>query len=288
MRLALIGCGLIGASAAWAMRRAKAVDTVFAYNRHMESALKAVELGIAERASPTIAEAVREADAVLIAVPVKAMKAIFEQVAEVLPPDAYVSDVGSVRGSVVADARAALGEAFCRYAPIHPIAGGEKMGIDAARADLFVGTNAISTPDDGMGDDAVQFWENLWSATGSKIVRMSVEEHDSIFASVSHLPHVLAFGYVDAIARLPDAERRFTFAGPGFKDFTRIAASSSAMWRDICLTNRAQVLAQLDHFTEKIAELRAAIEGGDAEGLDRIFERAASRRRLIINSKRPS
>lgn len=279
MRLALIGCGLIGASAAWSMRLAGVVDSVVAYNRHFEGAQKAVELGIADKAVYTIREAVEGADAVLVAVPVKVMYKIFAQVANFLGPKAYVTDVGSVRGSVVADAREAFAEAFPRYCPVHPIAGGEKMGIDAARADLFNGANAICTPLPETDPQAVQLWEHLWAATGSNIIRMSVAEHDSIFASVSHLPHVLSYALVDMVCDMPDSERRLALTGGGFRDFTRIAASSPVMWRDICLANREQLLENIDLYMEKLNVLRQAVADSDAARMDAIFTRAATVRR---------
>ncbi len=281
MRLALIGCGLIGTSAVWAMKSAHAVDTVVAYNRHIESAQKAVEIGAADVVAETMREAVAGADAVLLAVPVLAMRSVFEEIYPALGKDAVISDVGSVRASVVADARATLGNSVSGYCPVHPIAGGEKTGVDAAQLSLFVGANAIVTPLPETRPEARDIWKTLWASTGANLLEMSVAEHDSIFASVSHLPHVVAFALVDAILSMPNFQERLSLAGPGFRDTTRIAASSSVMWRDICLSNREAILTSLSQYEKSLKALHEAIEQSDAETIEAIFERCAKTRRNL-------
>ena len=281
MRLALIGCGLIGTSATWSMKQAGAVDTVTAYNRHIESARRAVDIGAADFVAETMREAVQGADAVLIAVPVLAIRSVFEEIAPVLADTTVISDVGSVRGSVVADARQTLGNAVCNYCPVHPIAGGEKTGVDAAVPSLFIGANAIVTPLEETTESAHATWRKLWAATGANILEMTVAEHDSIFASVSHLPHVVAFALVDAVLSMDNAQRRLHLAGPGFRDTTRIAASSSTMWRDICLSNREALLESLTHYKASLEALTDAVDKADGRRIAEIFERSASARREI-------
>ena len=281
MRLALIGTGLIGGSAAWAMKKAGVFTAVTACDLSLAAVEKAVAMGIADRAETSVAAAVADADAVMVAVPVLAMKSVFSEVARHVKPGALITDVGSVRGRVIDDARAALGEHFADYAPVHPIAGGEMPGVEYADPALFVNARAISTPAEGMRAEAAVFWEAAWKAAGSVIYRMTPEQHDAVFAAVSHLPHVLAYALVDAMEKAPDAEEKFSFVGAGFRDFTRIAASSPAMWRDICLANRDAVLTSLERFEAELSILKKAVAESDAEELNAIFTRASTRRRAV-------
>ncbi len=279
MRLALIGCGLIGTSAVWAMKKANVVDTVVAFNRHTESAEKAVQIGAADVVAKTMPEAVKGADAVLVAVPVLAMRSVFEVIRPSLKDGAFITDVGSVRASVVKDARETLGQAISGYCPVHPIAGGEKTGVGAAYPRLFENTNAIVTPLPETRPEAVAAWEKLWAATKAHIIHMSVEEHDSLFASVSHLPHVVSFALVDAILSMSEPQRRLSLAGSGFRDTTRIAASSPIMWRDICLSNRTALLECLAVYEKSLRALHTAIEKSDGKEIEAIFERSSRARK---------
>ena len=281
MRLTLIGTGLIGGSAAWAMKNAGVFDAVTACDLSLINAQCAVNRGIADRATTSIAEAMQEADAVMVAVPVLAIPKVFAAIAPYLRPGTPVTDVGSTRTLVITGARQALGEHCADYAPVHPIAGGEMPGIEYADADLFEGKKAISTPAPGMGEKARDFWEDAWFRSGSLIERMSPEEHDEIFAAVSHLPHVLAYGLVDAMAKTANASKKFSLVGAGFKDFTRIAASSPAMWRDICLANRDAILKSLALFEGEIHALHKMIARGDADAISEVFERASQARRTV-------
>lgn len=281
MRFALIGTGLIGASAAWAMKKKGVVTSVAAYDLSEESTRKALEMGIADEASPTLQACVQNADCVMVAVPVLAIETVMGQMAPFLGENTLVTDVGSVRGVVVEGARRALGSKFCNYAPVHPIAGGEMPGVDYADPELFVGAKAISTPTEAMSERAVRFWEEAWKAIGSDILRMSPAEHDAIFASVSHLPHLLSYAMVDSILQTGSAERKLSLAGAGFRDFTRIAASSPAMWVDIFRANRSAVLEALDYFEKDLAVLRKAVENDDKAALWDVFDRASKTRRRI-------
>lgn len=281
MRLALIGVGLIGASAAWAMKRGSVFETVSAFDLSAQSARKAVEMGIADTAADTLEACVQGADAVLVAVPVLAIEKVMAQIEPFLRDETLVTDVGSVRGVVIEGARRALKEKFVNYAPVHPIAGGEMPGVDYADADLFEGAKAISTPVADIGVRAVQFWENAWTTAGSDLLRMTPEEHDAVFASVSHLPHLLSYAMVDSILNTGSAERKLSLAGAGFRDFTRIAASSPEMWVDIFRANKKAVLEALSYFEKDLALLRQAVEDDEVEVTRAIFARAAEARRRI-------
>lgn len=287
MQLTLIGAGLIGGSAAWAMKKAGVVDRVHVYDLSRASAERACEMGIAEAAFDTAESALVGADCVMSAVPVLAMKEVFATIGRAAPAGAWITDVGSVRTAVIEAAREALGERFSHYAPVHPIAGGEMPGVEYARPDLFRGARAISTPAEGMSAEAVVFWEKAWAAVGSVVVRMTAPEHDEIFASVSHLPHVLSYAMVDSILQAGSAEKKLSFAGAGFRDFTRIAASSPRMWTDICLANREAILEAMQAFENDLQHLRTLIESRNAEGLMEVFGRASQARRRLFPSRPP-
>ena len=179
----------------------------------------------------------------------------------------------------MADARQVFGKSSCNYCPVHPIAGGEKTGVDAAVPSLFVGANAIVTPLEETTEVSRSVWRKLWAATGANLLEMTVAEHDSIFASVSHLPHVVAFALVNAVLSMGSPERRLHLAGPGFRDTTRIAASSPTMWRDICLSNQKALLESLLSYKTNLEVICQAIEKGDGQKIEEFFERSAKARR---------
>ncbi len=281
MHLALIGTGLIGASAAWAMKKRGVVDSVAAFDLSHENARRAVQMGIADLACTSLEECVAGADCVVAAVPVLAIERVLHEASPFLADNTLITDVGSVRGIVIDGARRALGEKFGNYAAVHPIAGGEMPGVAYADPDLFVGARAISTPVSETSGRALSFWENAWTRIGSKVSRMSPEEHDAVFASVSHLPHLLSFAMVDSILNTGEAERKLSLAGAGFRDFTRIAASSPEMWVDIFKANKKAVLEALDYFEKDLTILRRAVEDDDVEVERALFARAAEARRRI-------
>jgi prephenate dehydrogenase len=283
MKLALIGVGLIGGSAALAWKRAGVVDAVVGYDTNAAACAAAVERGAIDRTAASIADAVREAGLVLLAVPVGAMASVLAQVAAALPAHAIVTDVGSTKRSVIDAAQAALNAhssfSFRRFVPGHPIAGGERPGVAHADADLFRGKLFVSTPVPETHADALARVEALWRAVGANVQRMDADEHDRIFAAISHLPHLLAFALVAQIAAEPDGARKLGFAGAGFRDFTRIAASSPTMWRDIALANRAALANELHGHRALLDRLQQALDAGDAATLEEIFTRAAQARR---------
>ena len=277
-RVAIIGCGLIGGSFALGLRAAVEVDEVVAFDLRPDVAQRAVALGIADRAEPRIAAAVDGAELVVVAVPVRAIADVFKTLVGGLAFDAIVTDVGSTKGNVVAAARATLGSAIDRFVPGHPIAGREVHGPDAARADLFRGRRVLLTPIAETDETAVAGVAAAWTACGARVDRIAVDVHDAVLSSVSHLPHLLAYALVAEIADADDAALRFSLAGGGFRDFTRIAASDPVMWRDIALANRVRLLDDLDAYRARLDRLRATLDAADAEGLEALFRKASAAR----------
>jgi 3-phosphoshikimate 1-carboxyvinyltransferase len=279
MRVALIGVGMIGGSLVAAWRRAGVLTSVTGFDVDERALTVAAERGLVDRRAPSIAQAVADADLVLVATPVGAMREVFEAVAPVLPAGALVTDVGSTKGDVIDCARAALGTAFGRFVPAHPIAGKERPGVEHADDRLFEGKRVILTPAADTRADALARVEALFARTGATVERMEAAEHDRIFAAVSHLPHLLSFALVAAIGSEPDGERKLGYGGAGFRDFTRIAASSPVMWRDICVANRAALGDELRGYRLLLDRLQQAVDAGDAAALERSFEQAARLRR---------
>ncbi len=279
MRLALIGCGLLGGSLAAAWRRAGRVSAVVGYDHAPACSAQGLALGILDVAAATAAEALDAADVIVLATPVGAMPAVLADVARHGSAHAVVTDVGSTKRELISQARAALGLGFARFVPAHPIAGGAVPGIGNASADLFAERWVITTPQAETEPQALQWVEDSWRASGAMVERMAAPEHDRIFAAVSHLPHLLAFALVDLIAAQPDGARTLQFAGTGFRDFTRIAASDPVMWRDIALANREALGAELAAFRGQLEAVQAVLAGGDGDALRQLFERASRVRR---------
>lgn len=283
MKLALIGVGMIGGSAALAWRAAGLVSHITGFDLDADALKRAQSMNVIDTAAPSIAAAVSAADFVLLAVPVGAMSDVFAQLASHVPTASIVTDVGSTKADVIAAARAQLNAnssfSFRRFVPAHPIAGRERPGVDAADADLFRNRFVITAPTGETHPDALATVERCWTACGARIERMDALEHDRIFAAVSHLPHLLAFALVARIASEPDGERKLGFAGGGFRDFTRIAAGSPVMWRDIALANRAALSEELRGYRAVLDALQAAIDAGDATALQAVFDLASRTRR---------
>ncbi len=276
MRLALIGVGLIGGSFAKALRASGKVDEVTGFDSHPETLRRAVELGIIDQSAESAACAVEHADLVVIATPVGSTQDILRSIAPHLAKDAVITDVGSTKASVVEAARCELGSAFERFVPGHPIAGREHSGVEYAEAVLFNDKLYICTPVKRTDAEAARQVEALWRSVGCHTDRMTPEEHDAVFAAVSHLPHLLAFALVAQIAADPDAKRKFALAGAGFRDFTRIAASSPTLWSDVCVANRDAIGDELRQHRSVLAELQRAIDECDHEALRSVFSRAAA------------
>ncbi|MFL9985705.1 prephenate dehydrogenase [Paraburkholderia sediminicola] len=284
-KLVIFGVGLIGGSLARALRErgergeAAGARTVVGVGRSSASTARALELGVVDETAAlgddaALRAALSGADFVLLAAPVAQTQPLLERIAPFLDAGTIVTDAGSTKSDVVASARTALGARIGQFVPGHPIAGREASGPDAALPDLYVNRNVVLCPLRENAPEAVERVAAMWRATGACVREMTPEQHDRVLASVSHLPHVLSFALVEQILNSPDAALKFSFAAGGFRDFTRIAASSPEMWRDVCVANRAALLDELDAYTAVLARLRAAIEAGDGAALEAVFARS--------------
>ena len=277
-RLLVIGLGLIGGSFAKGLKQRGCCGTVVGYNRNAAALEEGLRLGVIDEACPDLEEAVRQADLVMLAVPVKVMETLMAQIAPWLREGCILTDAGSAKGNVVRAAEQAFGEVPSFFVPGHPIAGSEKSGVSAAKADLYERHKVILTPLAQTDRNALKVVHDLWEALGAEVHHMDVPRHDEVLAATSHLPHLLAFSLVDTLAN--DRENRdiFRYAAGGFRDFTRIAASDPVMWHDIFLANRDATLKVLDEFTDGVARLRDAVERSDGQQMLGIFTRAKSAR----------
>ncbi|MBK8664874.1 MAG: prephenate dehydrogenase [Burkholderiales bacterium] len=277
-RLGLIGCGLMGGSFALAARRAGLVQRVAGHSKSPASAHRAHELGVIDEVADSAAQAAAGADLVLLAVPVAATEATLRAIRPALRPDALILDVGSTKADVAAAARRALGDQARQFVPCHPITGREVAGVEHADANLYRGTQVIVTPTDDTQVARVERTVALWRALGCHVVELSPEAHDAALAAVSHLPHLLAFAFMNGLLAQPDGGRSLALAGPGFRDFTRIAAGDPSLWRDVLLANRDEVGAQLRHFQQALAEFEQALAAGRADALEPLIRRASAAR----------
>ncbi|MDD5389057.1 MAG: prephenate dehydrogenase/arogenate dehydrogenase family protein [Gallionellaceae bacterium] len=283
--LVVIGTGLIGGSFALAMKRKGLVERVTGIGRGRANLEHALKLGVIDAIGEDVSTVVKDADLVLAAIPVGAMPGLFRELAEALPAGAILTDAGSTKRDVIAAARAALGDKISQFVPGHPIAGAETNGAGAAHAHLFEGKPVILTPLPENRAADVDLVESLWTACSARVARMSDNDHDRVFAAVSHLPHLAAFALMEELADRPDADTFFRFAGTGFRDFSRIAGSHPEMWRDIALANREALLGELDTYIDKLESIRGLIESRDGEALEALFARARQARTNWIKGK---
>ena len=287
-KVVIFGVGLIGGSFARALKKACAVDCIVGMDRSPAYLARALEIGIIDviggAGEQGMAEALHGADLVMLATPVAQTEAILSAIAPHLRPGTVVTDAGSTKSDVVAAARRALGAKVAQFVPGHPIAGRETNGPDAAIDHLYVGKKCVLTALDENAADDVERVAAAWRACGAVIHRLSPQEHDKVFAAVSHLPHLLAYALVDEIANKPHAELLFQYAASGFRDFTRIAGSSPEMWRDISLANQSALLTELDAYLAQLTGLRARLAAGDGEGLQRVYGNAQRARHQWITA----
>jgi cyclohexadieny/prephenate dehydrogenase len=282
-RLALIGVGLIGSSIAHAARRQGVARTIVATARSAATRRRVNELGLADSVVETNAQAVRGADLVIVCIPVGACGPVAEEIAPHLKAGAIVSDVGSVKGSVVRDMAPSL-PADVHFVPAHPVAGTEHSGPDSGFAELFINRWCILTPPPNTDRIAIERLATFWRALGAKVETMSPEHHDLVLAVTSHLPHLIAYtivGTANELGQVTESEV-LQFSAGGFRDFTRIAASDPTMWRDVFLANKDAVLEMLGRFNEDLATLTRAIRRGDGDTLFTQFTRTRAIRRGIV------
>jgi prephenate dehydrogenase len=280
----IFGAGLIGGSFALALKHAQAVKQVVGVGRSPQAMARALELGIVDEVALSVADAMRGADLVLIAAPVAQTGPILASLLPYLEQGTVLTDAGSTKSDVVAAARGALGERVRQFVPGHPIAGRETNGPDAAIIDLYRGKKTVLTPLPENDAADVERVADAWIACGAIIHRLSAQDHDRVFAAVSHLPHLLAYALVDDIANKPHAALLFQYAASGFRDFTRIAGSSPEMWRDISLANQTALLGELDAYLAQLTGLRAMLAGADGEGLQTVYSNAQRARRQWIEA----
>jgi len=273
-RVVIIGAGLIGGSFALALKQAGVARHVVGLGRSPEAMARARALGIIDEIATNPVDAMRGADLVLIAAPVAQTAPIMASILPFLEAQTVVTDAGSTKSDVVAAARAVFGARIGQFVPGHPIAGSEANGPDAATALLYRGKKTVLTPLPENAEADVEKVAAAWRACGAIIHRLTAEEHDKVFAAVSHLPHVLAFALVDDIAAKPHADLLFQYAASGFRDFTRIAGSSPEMWRDISLANRDALLGELDAYLAQLANVRAMLAASDGAALESVYAKA--------------
>ena len=285
-RLAVIGVGLIGGSLARALRVTGMVDQVVGCGRSAGNLQRGVELGVIDSYTHDVAEAVEGADVVFVAVPLGAMRQVFAQMNGRLAADAVVTDGGSAKASVIADFNSECAQHAAQFVPGHPIAGTEHNGVEASFAELYENRRIILTPTGQTDKEAIQRVTEMWQACGAEVVEMEVQHHDEVLAATSHLPHMLAFGLVDALARMEEHDEIFRYAAGGFRDFTRIASSNPAMWRDICIANKDALGRMISSFASELHALADSVEQGDGERLREIFQRAKDARDAFVDGIR--
>jgi prephenate dehydrogenase len=277
-RVVVIGVGLIGGSFALALKQAKACNQVVGVGRNPANLKLALDRGLIDSAQSDPARAAEGADLVLVASPVGQFPKIFAAVAGALKPGAILTDAGSTKRDVVKAARAALKKKIGQFVPAHPIAGAEKSGAAAANAELFRGRRVVITPLKENAAEAVEKVTQAWSSCGARCSQMSPDQHDSVFAAVSHLPHFLAYALVHEFNGRKNANELFSFAAGGFRDFTRIASSHPEMWRDICVANADRLGAELASYTKKLASMKKLLTRRDGKALEKLFDEARDAR----------
>lgn len=277
-QLGLIGCGLMGGSFALALKQAGLVKRVVGYSKSPSTTERARKMGVIDVEAPSALLAVAGADIVLLAVPVAATERTLKSIKHLITPDILVMDVGSTKADVVAAARSALGPRLGSFVPAHPITGKELAGVEHADANLYRGAKVVITPTERTLTAQLHKAQLLWLALGCEVSTMSPQAHDAAFAAVSHLPHLLAFAMMHSITGQLHGEDYLQLAGPGFKDFTRIAAADAKIWHDILLANRTEVLNQLQHYRQALQAFEEALQATDTATLVTMMEHASAAR----------
>ena len=277
-QLGLIGCGLMGGSFALALKRAGLVKRVVGYSKSPSTTERARLMGVIDVEAPSALLAVSGADLVLLAVPVSATEATFKAIRHLLTKNTLVMDVGSTKREVIDAARRVLRDQVGVFVPAHPITGKELAGVEHADAELYRGRQVILTPIERTLTTQIDKAQKLWTALGCDVKLMSPEAHDAAYAAVSHLPHMIAFAMMNAIKGQAESDEFLSLAGPGFRDFTRIAASDPDVWRDILISNREELLAQSRHFQRALHALEQTLSGSNADALETLIDQASQAR----------
>ena len=281
-KMTIIGVGLLGASLAKACKERDLVEEVAGYGRNRENLEKARALKIIDHCPADLAEAVKDADLIVLCTPVTTIIPLIQNMIARIRPGALITDVGSVKEPIVKEAEKLVPKGVF-FVGSHPIAGGENSGLEASTANLYQGAKCIVTPTDKTNNSALEKISALWQAVGMQIINLSAEEHDFVFGAVSHLPHIVVYALMNTLGSLRTQDNRevTAFSGAGLKDITRIASSDPVMWRDICLSNRNHSLDLIDRFQKKLDEIRSTIEKGDGQALKEEFI-AANKYRLNV------
>ncbi len=266
-QLGLIGCGLMGGSFALALKRAGLVKRVVGYSKSPSTTERARQLGVIDVEAPSALLAASGADIVLLAVPVASTETSFKAIKHLVTPQMLIMDVGSTKRDVVDAARRSLREQIGCFVPAHPITGKELSGVENADPDLYYGRQVVLTPIERTNQIQVQQAVDVWAALGCRVLKMTPESHDAAFAAVSHLPHLIAFAMMNAISGQPMGRDFLSLAGPGFRDFTRIAAAEPSMWRDVLMSNREELLTQSKIFQRNLQALELMISNGNDDAL---------------------
>ena len=277
-QLGLIGCGLMGGSFALALKRAGLVKRVVGYSKSPSTTERARLMGVIDVEAPSALLAVSGADIVLLAVPVSATEATFKAIRHLITPTTLVMDVGSTKRDVVDAARRVLRDHVGCFVPAHPITGKEVSGVEHADADLYRGKQVILTPIERTFTAQLQKAVDVWTALGCDVIKMSPQSHDAAYAAVSHLPHLIAFALMNGISGQSHGKEYLSLAGPGFRDFSRIAASDPKMWRDVLIANREELLDQSKIFQQTLQSLEKLIASGDGDALENLIEQASETR----------
>ena len=277
-QLGLIGCGLMGSSFALALKRAGLVKRVVGYSKSPSTTDRARQMGVIDVEAPSALLAVSGADIVLLAIPVSSTEATFKAIRHLIGPATLVMDVGSTKRDVVDAARRVLRDQIGLFVPCHPITGKEVSGVEHADVNLYTGKQVILTPIESTANTQLQKAKDVWTALGCQVLSMSPQAHDAAYAAVSHLPHLIAFAMINGIVSQAQGRDYMALAGPGFRDFTRIAASAPEVWRDILMANREELLAQSRIFQQSLQSLEALISSGNAEALESHIKQASKAR----------
>ncbi|MDD5215377.1 MAG: prephenate dehydrogenase/arogenate dehydrogenase family protein [Methylococcales bacterium] len=288
-KICVIGVGLIGGSIAKAARKNNLVETIVGFGRadDLENLQLAKELGVIDEFFTDIEPAVFEADCVIIATPVAATENVLNQLKPFWSQNTIYTDVGSTKGNVVEAAKAVFGEVPVNFIPAHPIAGAENSGVQAALVDLFLNKRLIITPLENTNSDALNTLRQFWEKIGAIVSLMNVQEHDSVLAATSHLPHILAFGLVDMLGHRDEQEDIFKFAAGGFRDFTRIASSDPTMWTAICEANKNELVPLLEQFKTELSKVQTLLETDDYAQLSELFAYANTARQRFLAQQTP-
>ena len=277
LTLGIVGVGLIGASIGLAHKEAKTFSRILGVGRSQTNLDQALKMGSIDQAV-SLEECAKQADVIVVCVPVAQTFSILHAIESHIKANTLITDAGSTKSDVIMAAKTALGDKVAQFIPAHPIAGGAQHGAEFAQVNLYQGKEVILCPLQENNPQAVQLIDDFWQATGAITTRMSSLQHDAIFASISHLPHILSYALMLQVANSDDAAMKLDHAGAGFRDFTRIAASSPEMWRDICLANKTAILRELDNYLSLTEKMREMIAKEDGDALLKAFTRASAER----------